>query len=267
MKWSYILFLPAAISVFWAFAVLFFKRRLTIAQTFLSQMLVLLGIAIACMAVYFRGHSGVLFVYDYLFECFSMFSIGMFYVGICALTEPTGVTVRQRSMMLPPLLFVVGLTVGAFILGWRRYDSLCRNIANGETGYVDGDVAYNFMLFWDHWLFPAMLLVFGSVLLIVASRKAWLYQKRFNSYYADNMRVSRIDSRIIVVLAWLFVPLGALTLWAVDFRPHLYKYWLIVLAVLLSALQWFFGRFVFKLDHDASYLSDYIRRKNGMEQL
>lgn len=261
MKWSYILFMPAAVSLFWAMYTLLFKRRLNVAQALLSIMLVLLSVAMMMLAVYFRGHSGVLFLYDYIFECLTIVSLAIFYIGICALTEPRGVKVRQRAVMVVPIIFITGLTIGGYSLGWREYDRLCRNIVEGNVAYIPGDIDYNFMLFWDHWFFPLLLLVYGSVLLFVGTRKVWVYKQRFNSYYAENLNERPIDCRMLVILAWMFLPLGVLTFWAIDFRPYYYKYWLIVLSVAITVVQWIIGRFINRLDHDASFLAEYIRRK------
>lgn len=259
MKWSYILFLPAALSLFWALATLLFKRKPTNAQVLLSLLLAVETVAMVMLGVYFRGHSGVLFLYVYLFEVLSISAIAIAYVGLCALTESRGVSVRQRMVLLVPIIFVAVLTVSALGLGWRGYDRLCHNIVAGDLAYIPGQFNYNFMLFWSHWFFPLVFIVFGAVALIVGTHKAWVYQRRFNSYYADDLGSRPIDCRVLIVFAWLFLPLGALTFWAVDFRPYYYKYWLIVLSVAMTAMQWFFGRFVYRLDHDAQFLADYIR--------
>ena len=163
--------------------------------------------------------------------------------------------------MVVPIIFIGGLTTGGYSLGWREYDRLCRNIVEGNVAYIPGDIDYNFMLFWDHWFFPLLLLVYGSVLLFVGTRKVWVYKQRFNSYYAENLNERPIDCRMLVILAWLFLPLGVLTFWAIDFRPYYYKYWLIVLSVAITVVQWIIGRFINRLDHDASFLAEYIRRK------
>ena len=209
MKWSYILFMPAAVSLFWAMYTLLFKRRLNVAQALLSIMLVLLSVAMMMLAVYFRGHSGVLFLYDYIFECLTIVSLAIFYIGICALTEPRGVKVRQRAVMVVPIIFITGLTIGGYSLGWREYDRLCRNIVEGNVAYIPGDIDYNFMLFWDHWFFPLLLLVYGSVLLFIGTRKVWVYKQRFNSYYADTVGAPKLNSRPISLMAWICLPLAA----------------------------------------------------------
>lgn len=265
MKWSYILFLPALVSLLWAGCTLLFKRRLTAAQVLLSIMLVMLAAAMVMLGVYFRGHSGVLFLYDYIFEVLTTLSIAIFYLGVCALTEPRGVKMNQRMVMLVPLFFIAGLTAGAYSLGWRGYDQLCHNIVNGDVAYIAGDIDYNFMLFWDHWFFPAFMLVYGAVLLFVGTRKVWVYKQRFNSYYAENLHERPIDCRMLVIFAWMFLPLGVLTFWAIDFRPYYYKYWLIVLSLAMAVMQWLFGRFIYRLDHDAVFLADYIREHSGMD--
>lgn len=263
MKWSFILLLPALASVFWAVATLAFKRQPTKAQVVLSLSLLLLSFAIAALMVFFRGRAGRLFIYDYLFETVAIHSGPLFYLGVCSLTEPRGATLRQRRSFVLPLLFVVGLTVGAFWLGPRRYDLMCNNIREGEVLWVAGDSPWNFMLFWDHWLFPLLILLMDTLLMFMATSKMRVYQRRFNSYYARDINARHIDSRHLVLLSWLFLPLGVVVLLMVNLRPSYYKYWLIACSLLLTVLQWFVGRFVYRLDYDARFLAAHVRSKQA----
>lgn len=261
MKWSYIIFVPAAVSALWAMATLL-KRRLTRAQVVLSLTLILMAFVIVVLDVFFRGRAGRLFIYDFVFEVTAMLCGPMYYMGLCMLTEPRGLTLRQRRSSLPSLLFITGLTIGAFWLGPRRYDEMCLAIRDNSATFIDGDAPWNFMLFWGHWLFPLMLLVVDFLLVLIGTRKVRLYQRRFNSYYAEDMNVPPIDSRQLVVLAWIFIPIGLLSIFLIDFRPHYFKYWLIGSAVLMTVIQFMVGRFVYRLDHDARQLAEYIRIKN-----
>lgn len=266
MNWSYVLFLPAAVSAACGLATIVIKHRPTTSQVLLALMQLMLAAAIAMLAIYFRGHSGVMFIYSYLFEVMAVMIAPMLYIGLCSLTEPRGVSRRQRQTLLPSLLFVALLTLGALAIGWRDYDALCRSVAASEPAWREGDPAFNFMLFWSHWMFPAVLVVYGGTLLIVGSRKVWVYQQRFNSYYAEGLNVKNIDCRPLAVMAWLFLPVGVLSVYAVDFRPHYYKYWLIVFSLLLTVLQFFIGRFVYRQDYDAAYLARYIRERGGLRE-
>lgn len=263
MKWSFILFLPAAVSLCWAVATLAFKRRITRAQVLLCLMQMMMAFAITMLGVFFRGRAGSLFIYDYVFEATTIFCVPMYYIGICALTEARGSTLRQRRVFASAILFVLGLTVGAYWLGPRRYEAMCHALRENTAGWIAGDAAWNFLYFWSHWLFPALTLVYIAVLTIVGNQKVRLYQRRFNSYYAEEMNVPFIDSRVLSVLTWLFLPLGILIVYLIDFRPFNYKYWLIGCSALLTVLQFLMGRFVWRLDYDARYLAEYIRTKTG----
>ena len=262
MKWTYILFLPAVVSFLWALATLLLKRSPTRAQIVLSLTQMMMAFAIVVLDVFFRGRAGRLFIYDFVFETVAALCGPLYYTGICALTEPRGATLRQRRSFILPLLFVIGLTIGAFWLGPRRYDQLCYTLRETGASFVSGDSAWNFMLFWSHWFFAGFLLIVSFVFVILGTRKVRLYQRRFNSYYADDMNVPYIDSRQLVLFTWLFLPLSVIIIFAIDFRPPYYKYWLIGSSVLLSVLQFGMGLFTYKLNHDARYLAEYIRQKS-----
>lgn len=262
MKWSYILFLPAIVSAIWALATVTVKRRPTRAQVVLSLMLLIEATTMIVLSIFFRGREGQLFIYDFMFEVLALICAPMYYVGVCAHTEARGATLEQRRVFLIPLLFIVGLTVGAFWLGPRRYEAMCYAIREGEIDWVAGDAAWNFMLFWDHWLFPVLLVVMSFILIVMANSKLHRYQQRFNSYYAEDMNIPFSNSRGFIVLAWMFLPLAALVFFAIDFRPHYYKYWLIVCSLLLTVLQYITGRFVYRMKYDARKLAEHIRNKN-----
>ncbi len=260
MRWTYILFLPAVVAFFWAVATVFFKRRITQSQMLISLTLLIESAAIVMLAVYFRGHSGGLFIYNYIFKFLAVLCAPLFYLGICSLTEAKGVTMRQRRVMIWPLAYIVCLTAGAISIGWRRYEALCIAVRDG----VDPGISYMYIV--DHWVFPVVLILMGFFLIVAGTSKVWLYQKRFNDYYAQGLQVKPIDSRNLVVLSWIFLPLSVLTVFCIFFRPHYYKYWLIIMAVINTGVQWYLGLLNYRMDYDARSLAEYIREKNGMTE-
>lgn len=256
------MFLPAIVSAAWALATTVYKRRPTRAQVVLSLMLLIEATAMSFLAVFFRGMEGKLFIYDFTFEVLAMVCAPMYYVGICAHTEARGATLKQRRVFFIPLLFIIGLTVGAFWLGPRRYEEMCYALREGSTAWITGDAAWNFMLFWDHILFPVLLILMSFILILVATVKVNRYQKRFNSYYAEDMNIPFFNSRGFNILAWVFLPLASLVFFAIDFRPMYYKYWLIVCSLLFTVLQFIMGHFTYRMKYDARKLAEYIRTKS-----
>lgn len=261
MKWSYILFLPALVSFLWALATVLLKKQLTRAQLLQSLTLLLEGAAMVLLVIFFRGRAGSLFIYDFLFKILVMFCGPMYYIGICSLTEPRGVTLRQRHVFVIPLIFAIGLTVGAFVLGPRRYEMICYALREGGTYFLDGDSAWNFMLFWGHYFFLALLAVLFLVIVLMSSFKTRLYQRRFNSYYAANLNAPHITTRWMLIFSWSFALAAAFAIFAVVFRPHYYKYWLILISLLLAVLQHLSGLFCYRMDYDARYLADFVRKE------
>ena len=261
MKWSYILFLPAIVSAIWALATTVVRRRPTRAQVVLSLMMLIEAMAMSVLAVFFRGRAGQLFIYDFMFEVLAMVCAPMYYVGICSHTEARGATLLQRRIFFIPLLFIVGLTIGAFWLGPRRYEEMCYAIIEGNATWIAGDSAWNFLLLWDHFLFPVLLIGMSFILILIATRKINQFQRRYNSYYAEDMNTPHFNTRGFNILACTFLPLAGLVFFAIDFRPHYYKYWLIVCSLLLTALQFITGYFTYRMKYDARMLADYIRTK------
>ena len=236
MKWSYILFLPAVVSIVWALVIVLTKKRLTSAQALFSLSLLVSAFAITVAGVYFRGQVEKLFIYDFLLEVSTVFCLPLYYISICSLTEPRGATLAQRHVFLIPILFTIGLTIGAFGMHPSRYQAMCLDVAeNGRIPWHPDDMAYNFMILWD--------------------------KQRFDSYYAQSLNMPRLNIREIVIITWLFLPFIMLTIYLIAYRPYYYKYWLILCALMLTVIQYLTGRFAYRYYYDARFLADYIRNQ------
>ena len=262
MKWSFILFLPAVVSIVWALVIVLTKKRLTSAQALFSLSLLVSAFAIVDAGVYFRGHVDRLFIYDFLLEVSTVFCLPLYYISICSLTEPRGATLSQRHVFLIPILFTIGLTIGAFGMHPSRYQAMCLDVAeNGRIPWHPDDMAYNFMILWNQIVFPLLMLIMGTVLLLLSERKVRRYKQRFDSYYAQGLNMPRLNIREIVIITWLFLPFIMLTIYLIAYRPYYYKYWLILCALMLTVIQYLTGRFAYRYNYDAHFLADYIRNQ------
>ena len=262
MKWSYILFLPAVVSIVWALVIVLTKKRLTSAQALFSLSLLVSAFAITVAGVYFRGQVEKLFIYDFLLEASTVFCLPLYYISICSLTEPRGATLAQRHVFLIPILFTIGLTIGAFGMHPSRYQAMCLDVAeNGRIPWHPDDMAYNFMILWNQIVFPLLTIIMGVTLLFLSERKVRLYKQRFDSYYAQGLNMPRLNIREIVIITWLFLPFIMLTIYLIAYRPYYYKYWLILSAVILTVIQYLTGRFAYRYNYDAHFLADYIRNQ------
>ena len=243
------------------------KRQPTRAQSLLSLTMLMMAFASVVLGVFFRGRAGSLFIYDYIFEFVAVLCPAVYYLGICSLTEPRGATLRQRQAFVAPLVYILGLSIGAFWLGPRRYEILCHQIRDGEVDWISGDFAWNYMLFWDHYLFFALLLVMGTHLLGMAWHKGNIFSSRFNSFYASSIDAPRIKNRPLGIAAWVFFLAAILAIIAVAFRPFYYKYWLIPLAVIVTVVQYLVGRYIYSLNYDARYLANLVKEKQKYDTL
>lgn len=262
MKWSYILYLPAFVSAVWALVIVMRYRRPTRSQVILSLMLLIEAVAMTVFGVFFRGQEEHIFIYTYTFEVLAVVCGPMYYLGICSHTEARGATLKQRRVFLIPLLFIVGLTVAVFWLGPRRYEEMCRFYREYGLVWNKEDPAWNFMLVWKYGVFPAALILYSFILVIIATMKIHRFQSRYNSYYADDMKLPRFNVREYNIIVWVFIPLAGFIYYASNFRPPYYKYWLIVGSVLLAVVQFLSGLLAYRMKYDARYLAEYIRTKN-----
>ncbi len=264
MKWSYILYLPAIVSIAWAIIIALTKKHPTTAQILFCLSLMVNAFAITVMGVYFRGQTPTLFIYDYMIEVSTISCLPFYYISICSLTGPRGATLRQRRVFIVPILFTIGLTIGAFGMHPSRYQAMCIEVFNNHSiRWQPGDTAYNFMVLWNQIVFPIATIIMGIILLIDSGRKVHLYKKRFDSFYARDLNMPNLNIRDIVVVTWMFLPFIMLTIFFIAFRPFYYKYWIIACAVLLTVIQYLTGRFAYRYDIDARALAEYVKNKNA----
>ncbi|MBR1783897.1 MAG: hypothetical protein IJ760_00455 [Bacteroidales bacterium] len=259
MKWNFILFVPALVSVVWSMLTVLLPRRPTRAQLLLSVSMLVMAFSESMLAVYFRGRAGGLFIYDYFFEVSALFCAPVCFLGACSLAEPRGVSLGQRWVMAVPLLFMAVLTATSFSIGPRRYEAMCQAWRAGSAAMVPGDAAWNVHLVVDRMVFPALFVANSCAVLVAAGCKVRLFAVRYNTFYADSVGGGELDSRAVSAVVWCFLPLAAATFYFVEARPAYFKYWLIGTAVVLSALQWMVGRFVFALRVDARQLALLMR--------
>lgn len=264
MKWSFILYLPAVVSIAWALVIALTKKHLTHAQILFCLLLMINAFSITVTTVYFRGQAGRLFLYDYLLEISTITCLPMYYISICSLTEPRGATLRQRRVFLVPLLFTIGLTIGAFGMHPSRYQAMCQHVFdNGRIPWIPGDPSYNFMIIWNQIVFPVVTIVMGIILLFNSGRKVRVYKERFNTCYAQGLNAPKLSAREMVVVTWMFLPFIMITIFLITYRPYLYKYWLILCAILLTVIQYLTGRFAYRYDYDARFLANYVKNLNN----
>ena len=262
MKWSYIVYLPAFVSAIWALVIVMGHRRPTRSQVVLSLMLLIESVAMTVFGVFFRGQEEQIFIYTYTFEVLAVVCGPMYYLAICSHTEARGITLEQRRVFLIPLLFIIGLTVAVFWLGPRRYEEMCRFYREYGLAWNREDSAWNNMLIWKYGVFPTVLIVYSFILVIIATLKIRRFQKRYNSYYAEDMNLPYFNMRDFNIIILVFVPLAGFIYYAAYMRPHYYKYWLIVGVTLLAGVQFITGRLAYRMKYDARYLAEYIRTKN-----
>ncbi len=261
MKWTYLMYLPALVSALWALVLLATKKRPTRAQLLLGATMLIVAFAEVLATFIFRGHSRSLFIYQYLFQFASILAGPLYYISVCALTEPRGSSLRQRHSLILPLLFILALTIGVSLLGPRRYEHLCLLFRYDSLFPLEGDARWNFVAIMTLPVFSAVMVLMNLVLFFMASHKARIFQRRFNSYYADTVGAPKLNSRPISLMAWICLPLAATAVALIALRPAYAKYGLIVVSSLMAVLQFLVGRYAYSLNYDARHLAQLVKHK------
>lgn len=257
----YLLLLPVLVSVGWVLYLLLLPRPRVRAHWLLGLSQLLEAFTLLGLVIYLTSAEGTLFIYDYIFELSAMFCIPVAYLGICSLTEPRGLSLAQRRVLLWPLLFVVGLTFGAFWLGPRRYDILCHLEFRGEHALQEGDAAWNFMMVWDRYIFWLMLIVGALVWVIMGMRKMHRFEQRYRNYYAVQLGEGRVRLGALTVVNTALSPLVLIGVAVLLHGGECSPVVLAAVTVLLVLMQWRKGYDIFRQQIDARLLAQVVRKQ------
>lgn len=267
MKWAYILYLPALASLVWPIALLLFKRRPTSAQVLFGVSLAIDAFTISMLAILFRHRTGMMLVYDYLFCVAALMAAPMYYLAVCALTEPRGVSHRNRHVLIVPIILVALISAGLIWLGRIDYEELCQQEYLGNYSFRPGDAPYNFMLFVSVYLFYSLVAIMSLVLVFLEGHKMRVFADRYNSFYSgSNLGQPTLHTGRITLLTNIFVPLAAGLLFVGMFKPAGAQPILITLSILLSVVQFLRGANAYRLNVDAAQLAMLVRKDMQIEQ-
>ncbi len=227
----------------------------------LSLLLIIEAFCILMLIICIDGHTDKIFIYDFLLLTSVSICGPMYYVGICALTEPKGSSPRQRRILLIPLIFIIGLVAGSIMLGTLNYESMCRKLYKGIITWNDSSFGWKFMFIWHNLVYIIILLVVNSVIIYVAHRKLNIYRIRYNSFYADRIGYRLKRPTVITIFAWLYLPLSVGILLLMYFQPTGSKNIVILLSILLTIEKSYFGYYIYNLNNDARYLNSLLVSK------
>ena len=254
------LLVPAAISVGWVLALLLRKRRRLHAHWLLALSQLLEAFTLLGLVIYLEGGIGSRFIYDYIFELTATLCLPIAYLGICSLTEARGPSRAQRWVLIWPLIFITGLTVGAFVLGPRRYDMLLTDSLTANTHFIVGDRAWNFMLLWDVYLFWVLLVVQYVVLIWKGVHRMNLFIARCNSLYAAHIGSSQQRLHPATILSIAITPAMLLAVGIVIHTGLNHWAFIALLSVVLSLTQWRKGYDIYHLRIDARALTAFVKK-------
>ena len=261
MNWLYIIFLPVAASLLWPFLMVMVKRNPLLSQMILGLTMTIEAFAMIMLFITLHGKTDELFIYDFLLLV-SVATCGpLYFTGICALTEPRGASPRQRRVLIIPLLYTAGLTIGAWLMGIRNYEAMCLAIHNGSIAWNGSGTGWQFMYIWHNIVFGFLLVVVNIILMVIANRKLTVFRNRFNSFYADRLGKPLPKHRPVTIFSWIFLPLCLALLLLITHNPRAAKYLTVFLSVVIAAIQFFYGRYIYNLNYDARYLNKLLNEK------
>lgn len=262
MIWTNLFIIPVAISFFWPVATVLFKRRVIKPQWFLCIAEILVGITMLLYMIIYRGVQEALYVYDYAYHLVSVCAAPIFFLFVCALTDPRGVSRSARCrVLLPAMAYIVLMTWTGFELGPAQYKAYFAESRAGGVTFLEDNGAWNRMLLLSTTVFRWFIML--QVLWIVAESTVLVHRfhVRFNKFYADRKNSPKMkDSTLVILCVSVALLVGVLYFLAV-FRPANYRWYVMFVIALASVIQWFVGLYNYRLNYSAEQLAAEQRKE------
>lgn len=260
--WTYIYLLPAFVCIFWPVITFFHKEKANKAQVLMCLTMILLTVAIMSYMVWFRGRQNALYVYDIIFMLSSGFCPPLYFMFVCALTKPKGITRRNRAVFLPVTIYLFAILVLSTILGGDQYQYYCiETRLYGVPLFDDANWAKNALIIVSHYGYPIFLAIESIAIIVISVFKIRQFHIRFNNYYADKMGRPKLSLRPIVALSILAFPLASGLMFVSYQDPDAYKYQSIVIASAVAVVEFMVGRYNFHLTYTAEQLAQEQREE------
>lgn len=242
-------FIPALVAFFWPVVMIISKKKLITAQWLFSISQMILGFAIVLYDVYYGDIIMHSYVADVLYTLVSIFVVPAFYMFVCSLTEPGGITISHRRVFIPSIIYAVMFVAIVLSMGNRRYEMYMNNVIDlGNFSLMPSD-AYTLMVIVGYYGFRIFIFLQFVLLLIHASKRLHKYGQMINHPHRRRLEKGIILSFVILFLIALYI--------AIFPRRMSYDIQIgsIVIVVISSLFIFILGLWAYNLKYSAAQIT------------
>lgn len=244
--------IPVVAACFWPVVMLLGRNRMLRAQWIFAVLQLLLGATILMFVAYFGKLVVHSYVADALYSLLAVFVIPLFYIFVCSLTSPSGVTLHHRWVFIPSILYAIVFAVIIMTLGNERYELYMERLLVYRNFDLRPSLAYSAMVIVGFYGFRVFLTLQVLLLVPVSIRKLVLYHKRLSA-----LGLARKNYRVVSLFG---IVLMALLLFLIVFPPKVGQSLTpqtVAVVVLSSVIILLLGHYVRGLSYSASQLESF----------
>ena len=239
---SFLFFIPSVVAFIWPVA-LIFKKRMTDSQWIFSLVQILTGFSIALFSLYFNPDMRGEYFLSLLFSVFALITPMVYFLYVCRLSSPMGVSVKNRKFLLVPLIMILLMVAIALVAGRDSYRTYLDIAVYGGDVSLTSSLAHNVLVIVNYYLFFIVLLVE----VVAVSLYAMMHLSTYNKFLKDNGtdRYPLLHSTLAIQIASILCILLVAAVWIyVIYFPN---NWIIVciISVLFCLVQLYLGAYSF----------------------
>lgn len=252
--WLYLI--PGIASFVWPIMMLLVKKHVNDVQWLFSFSQVVIGLAILLYSSYFNTNIRGEYFLNLLYCSFAVLAPAVYYLFVNKLTNPDGVTLKERMVFLSPIMFIVVMISSALVAGREYYRLyLDRAVYGGDASLLSAS-SYNQLVVINYYVFLIFLVSSITVITILSFFKFIKYFKLLDEYmaangkkrlFALNVRVIFVISTTIILLALI---LGTHPLYDIQSVPLV-----MIISIVMTLLQLILGFVVWNVGVTAEDIS------------
>ncbi len=182
-----ILLIPAIAST--VLPIYSFLTKPSISKTNMSLLgaQVIIGLTFFFYACRFNDYLVTEYLLNFAFSILSLFAAPLFYIFVCSLTQPEGLTKKNRQVLILPIAMTIILS--AMSLTCSIDD--CRHYAIQvlyfkDFSFIPGNISYNLLIVIAYFIFYIAFFIETIIIVFVCIRKIESYIKLLKEHYSTN---------------------------------------------------------------------------------
>lgn len=187
------------VTLFWPITTMIFKRRVLDAQWLSMTSLLTMSISVIIYSTFFNNFLKGEYLLVCIFMVLSMITPALIQAFVTALTNPTGVPIRARILILPAVIVTFFMALSVIIGGADMYRLWIQRGADGIAHIFFADSwRYNLIVAVHYYLYWIVIVLEVTFVAFYCIHHVTRFNRQLGEYYTVD-RVRQADLRMIYI--------------------------------------------------------------------